>query len=153
MDGVLIDSEKQWIQTEQGVLSAFGVPATDSHSHITESMTISEAVRYWHEKVPEKRSSVGEAIQMAIDVMKKLIEEEVEAVKGVQGFIKKLREQNYRIGLASNSPDPLIEAALKKTGMTPLFDVTVSAETAGKGTPEPAVRPLAQKKQCQAHEV
>src|SRR5690625_3176157 len=107
MDGVLIDSEKQWIQTEQRVLSAFGIPATDSHSHITESMTISEAVRYWHEKVPEKRSSVGEAIQMAIDVMKKLIEEEVEAVKGVQGFIKKLREQNYRIGLASNSADPL----------------------------------------------
>lgn len=143
MDGVLIDSEKQWIQTEQRVLSAFGIPATDSHSHITESMTISEAVRYWHEKVPEKRSSVGEAIQMAIDVMKKLIEEEVEAVKGVHGFIKKLREQNYRIGLASNSPDPLIEAALKKTGMTPLFDVTVSAETAGKGKPDPAVYLLA----------
>src|SRR5690625_7688034 len=68
MDGVLIDSEKQWIQTEQRVLSAFGIPATDSQSHNTESMTISEAVRYWHEKVPEKRSSVGEAIQMGIDV-------------------------------------------------------------------------------------
>src|SRR5690625_6642699 len=82
---------------------------------------------------------------MGIDVMKKLIEEEVEAVKGVQGFIKKLREQNYRVGLASNSPDPLIEAALNKTGMTPLFDVTVSAETAGKGKPDPAVYLLASK--------
>src|SRR5690625_7624075 len=102
MDGVLIDSEKQWIQTEQRVLSAFGIPATDSHSHITVSMTISEAVRYWHEKVPEKRRSVGEAIQMAIDVMKKLLKEEEEEVKGVDGSSKKLREQNTRLGLASN---------------------------------------------------
>src|SRR5690625_3259618 len=117
MDGVLIDSEKQWIQTEQRVLSAFGIPATDSHSHITESMTISEAVRYWHEKVPEKRSSVVEAILMAIDVMKRLIEEEVEAVKGVQPFIKKLLEQNYSVGPSSKPSAPLLEAALKKAGL------------------------------------
>lgn len=143
MDGVLIDSEKQWIQTEQMLLSAFGIPATDQHSHITEAMTISEAIRYWHDIVPEKSRSVTEATQMAIGVMKKLIEEEVEAVKGVQAFIEKLREQKYRIGLASNSPDPLIEAALRKTGMGPLFDVTVSAETTGKGKPDPAVYLLA----------
>src|SRR5690625_5905599 len=103
MDGVLIDSEKQWIQTEQRVLSAFGIPATDSHSHITESMTISEAVRYWHEKVPEKRSSVGEAIQMGIDVMKKLIEEEVVEVKREQGCIKRMRVQIFRDCLSSES--------------------------------------------------
>lgn len=143
MDGVLIDSEKQWNQTERELFSSLGVPVTDHYSHITEVMTITETVRFWHEKYPWEGSSIDEVAQMAVTIMKNLIEKEVKPIEGVYEFIEKLREKNFLIGLASNSPDPLIHAALQKTGMSGLFDVTVSAESTGKGKPDPAVYILA----------
>lgn len=146
MDGVLIDSEKQWKQTEIELFSSFNVPVTDQYSHLTESMTISEAVRFWYGKFPWKERSLSEVEQMAVDIMIDLIEMEVSPIEGVHEFIEKLRENNYTIGLASNSPDPLIRAALNKTGMTRLFDVAVSAESTGKGKPDPAVYLLAARK-------
>lgn len=139
MDGVLIDTDMLWIQTELELFSSLGIPDTNTFSHLTASMTISETIRFWHEKHPWHHRSFEETEQMAIGMMTELIEQNDCRIEGVGEFIEKLRDRNLKIGLATNSPDPLIESALKKEGLDHLFDVKVSAESTGKGKPDPSV--------------
>lgn len=146
MDGVLIDTEKQWRQTETEVFTSLGIRLSDYYSAITESMTISEVIRFWFEKSPWTNKSFQEVEQIAVAKMTELIEKESCHIEGVREFIVKLRENDFSIGLATNSPESLITVVLKKTGMEHLFDVKVSAENERKGKPNPAVYLTAAKK-------
>jgi HAD superfamily hydrolase (TIGR01509 family) len=60
-----------------------------------------------------------------------LVDGAVEAVRRVAG--------SFRLGLASSSNRPLIDAALETAGIAQLFEVTVSSEEVARGKPAPDV--------------
>ncbi len=60
-----------------------------------------------------------------------LVEGAVEAVERLAG--------SFRLGLASSSNRPLIEAVLAAAGLTSSFEVTVSSEEVERGKPAPDV--------------
>ena len=139
MDGVIIDTEKIWKQAEREVFSALGVEVTLENSKVTESMTTSEVAHYWFEKFPWKGKSLKEAEQLVISRVSELIEFEECLIPGVKGFLEDLRGQNFRIGLATNSPLIIIPTVLGRLQVTHLFDTISSAEMEEKGKPHPAV--------------
>lgn len=139
MDGVIIDTEKIWKQAEKEVFSSFGVKVTDTHSKVTESMTTSQVTRFWYEKYPWKDTSLKEVEQMVVSRVTELIESEECLIDGVKEFIEKLRAENYKIGLATNSPYKVIPTVLGRLEITHLFDTISSAEFEEKGKPDPAI--------------
>ncbi|WBL44230.1 hexitol phosphatase HxpB [Algoriphagus halophytocola] len=139
MDGVIIDTEKIWKKAEKEVFSALGVKVTNENSKVTEAMTTPEVAHHWFAQFPWKGKSLQEAEQLVIQRVSALIETEECLIDGVKRFLEGLRSQNYKIGLATNSPQEIIPTVLRRLEITHLFDVVSSAEMEEKGKPHPAV--------------
>lgn len=139
MDGVIIDSEKYWKQAEYEVFTSLGVKLTNEDSEMTKSMTTSEVTKFWYRKYPWENKDLNIVEQMVISRVIEFIETENCEINGVKSFIEKLRTNNYKIGLATNSPNRIIPVVLNKLDILHLFDSTISAEFEEKGKPDPAI--------------
>lgn len=139
MDGVLVDSEKLWNQAEKEVFSSLGVNVTDEDSEVTKSMTTTEVSEFWFNKFPWQSKSLETVEQMVVSRVMELITTEDCKINGMKEFIEKLKNNNYKIGLATNSPYKIIPTVLEKLEVTGLFDVISSAEFEENGKPDPAI--------------
>lgn len=139
MDGVIIDSEKIWKQAEKEVFSSLGALVTEEYAEITQSMTTAEVTQFWYNKFPWEGIDLDTAEQMVISRVIDLIESEECLIDGVKPFIESVKSQNYKIGLATNSPHIIIPTVLQKLGIAHLFDTVSSAEFEEKGKPDPAI--------------
>lgn len=139
MDGVLVDSEKLWKQAEKEVFSSLGVNVTDEDSEVTKSMTTTEVSEFWFNKFPWQSKSLETVEQMVVSRVMELITTEDCKINGIKEFIEKLKNNNYKIGLATNSPYKIIPTVLEKLEVTGLFDVISSAEFEENGKPDPAI--------------
>jgi len=146
MDGVIVDSEIYWKQAEYEVFSSLGVELTDEDSEITKSMTTSEVTEFWYGKYPWEGKDLNAVEQMVISRVIEFIETENCEINGVKSFIEKLKTNEYKIGLATNSPNRIIPVVLNKLDILHLFDSTLSAEFVEKGKPDPAIYHEAAKK-------
>ncbi|MFA9194578.1 hexitol phosphatase HxpB [Flavobacterium sp. FBOR7N2.3] len=139
MDGVLVDSEKLWKQAEKEIFSSLGINVTDEDSEVTKSMTTTEVSEFWFNKSPWQNKNLDVVEQMVISRVMELITTEDCKINGVKEFIEKLKSNNYKIGLATNSPYKIIPTVLEKLEVTGLFDAVSSAEFEEKGKPDPAI--------------
>ncbi len=139
MDGVIVDSENLWKQAEYEVFTSLGVEVTEEHSEITKSMTTSDVTKFWYDKSPWKDQDLDTVEQSVISKVIELIESEECQISGVKDFIEKLKADNYKIGLATNSPSRIIPTVLHKLDIAHLFDTISSAEFEEKGKPDPAI--------------
>ena len=139
MDGVIINSEDLWKKAENEVFSSLGVMVTDEYSMQTKSMTTSEVTNFWYNKFPWQDKNLKDVEQMVISRVIDLIETEECQIKGVKTFIEKLKKHDFKIGLATNSPERIIPVVLEKTGISKLLDTVSSAEFEEKGKPDPSI--------------
>jgi len=139
MDGVLIDSEALWKQAENEVFTSLGVEVTEKYTEMTKSMTTSEATKFWFDKFPWKNFDLETVEQMVISKVIDLIKSENCEIEGVKHFIEKLKDNNFKIGLVTNSPNRIIPTVLQKLAISHLFDSISSAEFEQKGKPHPAI--------------
>ncbi len=139
MDGVIIDSEKYWKKAEYEVFTSLGVKITNEDSEMTKSMTTSEVTKFWYRKYPWKNKDLNIVEQMVISRVIEFIENENCQINGVKSFIEKLKTNNYKIGLATNSPNRIIPVVLNKLNISHLFDSILSAEFEEKGKPDPTI--------------
>lgn len=139
MDGVIINSEALWKQAEKEIFTSLGVEVKDECSKLTKSMTTTEVTKFWYKKFPWQNIDLELVEQLVISRVLELIECENCLINGVKEFIEKLKRENYKIGLATNSPHIIVATVLQKHGISELFDVISSAEFESKGKPDPAV--------------
>lgn len=139
MDGVLVESEDIWKQAECEIFSSLGVTVSEEDSRQTQTMTTKEVAQFWYQKFPWKGTTLKEAEEMVVQKVLELISTKDCATLGVGAFIKSLKSQDYKIGLATNAPEKIIPTVLKKTRTTDLFDMVSSADFEMKGKPHPAI--------------
>lgn len=139
MDGVIIDSEQYWKQAEHEVFTSLGVNVIDEDAEMTKSMTTAEVTHFWYSKFPWKDLKLSDVEQRVVSRVMELIESENCEINGVKSFIERLKASEYKIGLATNSPDRIIPVVLGKLDMVHLFDTILSAEFEEKGKPDPAI--------------
>lgn len=139
MDGVIIDSEKLWKQAESEIFGALGVPVSEELSALTQSMTTGQATRFWFDRFPWKKYSLTEVEARVINRVTELIQLENCCMEGISEFIRALKLNGYKIGLATNSPFSIIPAVLKVAKLENQFDIICSAEHEQAGKPDPAI--------------
>ncbi|QGK74390.1 hexitol phosphatase HxpB [Flavobacterium sp. SLB02] len=139
MDGVIIDSEPFWQKAEFEVFSSLGVALSAEFTNVTKTMTTIEVTRFWYEKYPWDSKTLEEVEEMVITRVMELIEQAGGEIKGIEFFIKKLKSNGFKIGLATNSPYKIIPVVLEKTGIAQYFDSIFSAEFVEFGKPDPAI--------------
>ncbi|CAM3379176.1 hexitol phosphatase HxpB [Flavobacterium chungbukense] len=139
MDGVLVDSEPLWQKAEFEIFSSLGVHVTEELAMTTKTMTTREVTEFWRNRYEWKNISVQQAEDRVISRVIELIENENCEIDGIGNFVKLIKDQGYRIGLATNSPYKIIPVVLKKLKLTHYFDAVSSSDSEPNGKPDPSV--------------
>ncbi|MCC9042538.1 hexitol phosphatase HxpB [Myroides sp. M-43] len=139
MDGVLIDSEGFWQQAEEEVFTSVGAIWDEEIALQTQGKTTRAVTELWYELFPWKGKTIEEVEQAVIDRVEELIRAEGQIKEGVVQTLTFLKGRGVKIGLATNSPEVLINAALERLGIRDFFQTIVSVEHVEKGKPAPDV--------------
>ena len=137
LDGVIVDSEHVWDEVREALARERGGGWHDRAQADMMGMSSPEWSRYMHDVIgladaPEEiDDEVVRRMQARYAADLPLVEGAVDAVRRLAG--------SFRLGLASSSNRPLIDAVLEASGLAPLFEATVSSEEVARGKPAPDV--------------
>lgn len=141
LDGLLIDSEPFWRQAEMEVFGDVGVTLTDEECGLTAGLRTQLVVEHWLERRPwdiDRHPSADLTTRINERVVA-LVGEHGVAKEGVAHALELLRNRVQRLGLASSSTMPVIEAALARLGIADAFEVVHSADFERHSKPAPDV--------------
>ena len=139
MDGVLIDSEPLWKVAMEKVFSDLGCKLAKTDFQKTVGLRIDEVISYWNK---DQNLGVKDEKLVEIDIINRMIElvcDHPVPLKGVNETLAFLKSKHLKIGLATSSPNRLLEAVLSGLKIKQYFDIAHSAEFESYGKPHPAV--------------
>lgn len=139
MDGLLIDSEPLWKIAEIEGFAKVGLDVTAKSLEESVGLRIDEVVKIWHEKYKWSNKSVEEVTDDIVSILIREIKAQGKALPGVLDTLKLVKQQGYKVGLATSSYQRIVDAVLDKLDIAQYFDVCHSAEFETHGKPHPAV--------------
>lgn len=139
MDGVLLDTEPLWGKCMLNIAQKHSIPITKDKFKETTGLRIYEVTDYWQQKYPWEGSSAHDVAEEILDDIIECSRTEGRVLPYVEGTLKLLKENNFKIGLASSSPMRMIDDLITHYDIKKYFDVVVSADSAERGKPHPEV--------------
>jgi HAD superfamily hydrolase (TIGR01509 family) len=137
LDGVLVDSEHVWDEVREELARERGGRWHERAQADMMGMSSVEWSRYMHDVIglaepPEEiDTEVVRRMQARYAAVLPLFDGAIDAVRRLAG--------SFRLGLASSSNRPIIDAVLARAGLAELFEATVSSEEVARGKPAPDV--------------
>jgi beta-phosphoglucomutase-like phosphatase (HAD superfamily) len=139
MDGILIDSEPFWRESEIEVFGRHGLHLTQADCILTTGMRIGEVTRYWYERRPWIGPEPGILAGEILNGVIRRVGERGMAMPGSRDAIRLFQARGLRLALASSSALSLINAVIDHLDLRPFFDAVCSAENELHGKPHPDV--------------
>jgi mannitol-1-/sugar-/sorbitol-6-/2-deoxyglucose-6-phosphatase len=139
VDGVLIDSEPFWRESEREVFARYGLALAEADCILTTGMRIQEVAQFWYDRQPWQGASTDEVAAEILAGVIRRIRERGTAMPGLADAIRLFRSRGLRLALASSSARSLIDTVLARLAIGSTFEVVVSAENGLRGKPEPDV--------------
>jgi sugar-phosphatase len=139
VDGVLIDSEPFWRETEIEIFGRYGLHLTEAECMLTTGMRIQEVTRFWFARRPWQGPSTEE---LALDILQGVIariRERGVPMPGVYEVIRLFRSRGLRLALASSSAEKLIDTVVDRLQIRASLEAICSAENEARGKPYPDV--------------
>jgi HAD superfamily hydrolase (TIGR01509 family) len=137
LDGVVVDSEHVWDDVREQLARERGGRWHERAQADMMGMSSVEWSRYMHDVIgrPEPPAEID------AEVVRRMLARYREELPVVDGAVEAVRRLvgSFRLGLASSSNRPLIEAVLQQSGLAELFEATVSSEEVARGKPAPDV--------------
>ncbi len=141
MDGVLIDSEPFWRNTEIEIFQTLGIFLTDEMCASTAGMPIRAVVKHWYNKTPWDTSRID--IPTLADTITEEVANKVRkqgtALAGVVRTLQLLQNNGIRIALASSSDHYLIHTVIDRLDIRSFFEVVSSGQDVQHGKPHPSI--------------
>jgi HAD superfamily hydrolase (TIGR01509 family) len=137
LDGVLLDSEHVWDDVRESLARERGGRWHELAQADMMGMSSIEWSRYMHDVIG-LREAPEEIDAEVVRRMKARYAEELPLMSGAVEAVTRLAS-SFRLGLASSSNRPLIDAVLAGAGLGELFSATVSSEEVERGKPAPDV--------------
>lgn len=137
MDGLMIDSELLQSLSFKTVLKKHGVVVKKKIVQIL-GVRVIENLEIMKNKFGIKED-VSTLFQEKNESYNKLLEKGVESMPGLFNLVKLLKENNFRMALASSSNYDTIQHVLKKLKMKNNFEVIFSGDRVKKGKPDPEI--------------
>jgi sugar-phosphatase len=139
VDGVLIDSEPFWRESEIEIFARCGLRLTEEECLLTTGMRIQEVTRFWYARKPWKGPSTEE---LAGDILEGVIErirDRGMPMPGLYDTIRLFQTRHLRLALASSSAESLIDTVVDRLQIRASFEAICSAENEARGKPYPDV--------------
>jgi len=138
MDGVVVNIAPVKRETWKRLGKAIGIEISEEDCIAQSGMTTREVLRSLFSDAPD--SKIEEYMSLKRALYRQTQEEfDLPLVGGVDEFIKSLRSNGFKIGLATSSQKVNVEIALSRTGVASLFDAILTAEDIIHGKPDPEV--------------
>jgi HAD superfamily hydrolase (TIGR01509 family) len=137
MDGVIVDTEQVWDEVRERLVADWGGRYSPEAQRAMMGMSSGEWSRYMHDELglPQPPEEINDEVVRRMigryEMHLPLIDGAVAAVRHLAG--------SFRLAVASSSNRPLIDAVLVKSGLAPIFEITVSSEEVARGKPAPDV--------------
>lgn len=139
IDGLLIDSEPLWNEAAEEVFKAYGVNLTEEQYKSTTGLRTKEFVHWWfgHYQIGEAEHIIAEK-KIVRSVLEK-IENQAAIMPGLGYIFDFFHKKQFKIGLATSSPQELIDLVIHMTGIGDYLNATASADELPFGKPHPQV--------------
>ena len=138
MDGVLLDSEAAWDAAREAYTRESGGTWTETAQKDMMGMSSTEWSRYMQEELDVP----ADPEQISSDVVEKMLaqyQEQLPLIDGAVEAVERMAQRYDALGLASSANRPLIDLALRESGLERYFGATVSSEEVERGKPAPDV--------------
>jgi HAD superfamily hydrolase (TIGR01509 family) len=137
LDGVLVDSEHVWDEVREQLARERGGRWHERAQADMMGMSSLEWSAYMHDVI----GLADPADEISAEVVRRMEKRYARELPLIEGAIEAVRRLHgaYRLGLASSSNRPLIDAVLASAGLSSLFEATVSSEEVPRGKPAPDV--------------
>jgi beta-phosphoglucomutase-like phosphatase (HAD superfamily) len=139
IDGLLINSEPLWEEAANEVFKLYGLSLTEEQYKTTTGLKTKEFIHWWFDyfKIGEEEFAIAE--KKIIELVLQKIYNKGNIMPGVAYIFDFFVQRNFKIGLASSSPQELIDLAIKMTGIKEYVQATSSAGHLPFGKPHPQV--------------
>ncbi|MEI9934773.1 MAG: hexitol phosphatase HxpB [Ferruginibacter sp.] len=139
MDGLLIDSEPLWNEAAMEVFRRYDIELSPQQYVTTTGLRTKEFVHWWftHFKIPEDQFEIASAA-----IIKKVIDKVLQKGKPLPGLSHILNffiAKKFKIGLATSSPQELIDVVINHLGIKNYLQAITSASEMPYGKPHPQV--------------
>lgn len=139
MDGVLVDTEPLYIIMNKDFLQQHNAVITDEEYNQFIGISAKKMWYFLQEKY-NLPFSVDELISMEKQAKYTILNEsELQPIDGIVDLLVALKQQNYKIAIASSSMKKNVELIISKTNLTRYFDYIVSGEDVVNGKPAPDI--------------
>jgi sugar-phosphatase len=139
IDGLLIDSEPLWNQAAEEVLKDYGVNLTEEQYKTTTGLRTKEFVHWWFNYYQIGESEHSRAEKKIVRSVLLKIEQHAQVMPGLAYIFDFFYRKKFKIGLATSSPQELIDLVIRMTGINDYLHATASAEDLTYGKPHPQV--------------
>ena len=139
IDGLLIDSEPLWNEAASEVFRLYDITLTEQQYLSTTGLRTKEFVDQWFDYFDVPKSRAAEAESRIIASVLKKIEEKATIMKGVHHILNFFYDKGFKIGLATSSPQELIDLVIRMIGLESIVTATASAQEIAFGKPHPQV--------------
>jgi beta-phosphoglucomutase-like phosphatase (HAD superfamily) len=139
MDGLLIDSEPFWQETEQKVMENYGIRIDESLQKNTFGLSTIEQIKFWYDFQPWENPDFKKIEKEYDSIIIDFFKTKAMLFDGVFEIIDFFKSRDLPIALASSSRMSLINAFLDTFNFRETFDFVHSAEYEEYGKPHPAV--------------
>ena len=139
MDGLLIDSEPLWNEAAIEVFKSFGLPLTHTLCNTTTGLRTREFIQWWFNYFNITTINTKTAEDLIFASILQKVEASGAIMPGVDHIINFFHKKGFKIGIATSSPQLLIDLVIRLTGIAPYIQATSSAEDLPYGKPHPEV--------------
>lgn len=139
MDGLLVDSEPLWGTAANDVFEQYGFRLSPEQHITTTGLRTREFVHWWFQYfgigVKEESAAEDKILQRMLE----LIDTDCTMMPGVEHVFNLFHSLHFKIGIASSSPDALIEMAMERSGIRQYVQGIASGQQLPYGKPHPQV--------------
>lgn len=144
LDGTLVDSMWMWKQIDIEYLSQFDLELPDNLQTEIEGMSFSETAGYFKNRF-QLKATIEEIKAAWNEMAYQKYRHEVPFKEGALEFLKYLKKQRIKTGIATSNSKALVDAVVERYGITELFDSIHTSCEVEKGKPAPDIYHLVAK--------
>ena len=144
MDGLLLDTETLWHAAEVDLFERHGGEFTWDDKMAVIGTNFEVTARHFSERLGHPPERGMALVQEMIGLMHERVLRQVDARPGALELVRGVQQlDDVRLGLASNSPRFLVDAALGSAGLTDAFEAIVTSDDVEHAKPAPDIYLLA----------
>ena len=144
MDGLMVDSEPLWLESESEITADFGYAWTGADQVACLGGPLSRVGQYMFERCGGAKSAAF-FTQKLIDIQCSKLLGKTPLMPGAMELVLELASHGVATGLVSASPRKIVDAVLKNLGANP-FPFSISSDDVVRTKPDPEAYLLAAKK-------